>query len=676
MSLFIYLVVHVALFCFLRSATAFQAIQDANQIVLANERLHVSLNKSIGIIDQLSLDNQDLLGPPNYAAKHGLGPYLDCYCTPKGAYTPGSNHPQYAVLQGNDSSGIPWAGVVMSEVYPPTGQILEQYWFLHGEETGLHSFSRLVYRNETGPESLGSFQEFRTLFRPNTHLWTHLSTNKRQNAPLPYHNPANAVDGGSGDVTLVQDTTWRINNASDPYVIEESDYFSKYIFSDGWRDHLVHGLFSDGRRNPGGSTFGAWLVMNTKETYFGGPLHSDLTVDGIIYNYIISNHHGDQTPNITNGLDYLAGPQFYYFNRGPPNAKLQDLRKDTLQFASPMWNADFYDSIAPHVPGYVPTAGRGSWKGSIRLPRAARRPLAVLSANGFDFQDNVFNTSAGQYWADINPDGLVEIPRVKAGTYRLTVYADGVFGQFEQDNIVVEAGQCTETDVEWQEDCHGIELWRIGNPDKSSGEYRHGFAPDLTHPLHPAQYRLYWGIYDYVADFPHGVNFQVGQSDVSVDLNYVHWSVYGGRGSVRPDVYVGNGNVNNWTILFDVDPEVLRGKTHAYLTIQLAAAKTAAGNTDVYKASQRYANLPYTVAVNHHELEPWIIPYYQSSSCAVRSAVTCYNLVHHFVFDASFLLPGGNKIILSLPFNATDYESAVLSNAIYVQYDALRLQVE
>lgn len=35
--------------------------------------------------------------------------------------------------------------------------------------------------------------------------------------------------------------------------------------------------------------------MNTKDTYFGGPLHSDLVVDGILYNYISSNHHGDQT---------------------------------------------------------------------------------------------------------------------------------------------------------------------------------------------------------------------------------------------------------------------------------------------------------------------------------------------------------------------------------------------
>lgn len=44
--------------------------------------------------------------------------------------------------------------------------------------------------------------------------------------------------------------------------------------------------FADGTQTPDNSTYGAWLVMNTKETYFGGPLHSDLMVDGIVYNYV------------------------------------------------------------------------------------------------------------------------------------------------------------------------------------------------------------------------------------------------------------------------------------------------------------------------------------------------------------------------------------------------------
>lgn len=69
--------------------------------------------------------------------------------------------------------------------------------------------------------------------------------------------------------------------------------------------------------------------------------------------------------------------------------------------------------------------------------------------------------------------------------------------------------------------------------------------------------------------------------------------------------------------------------------------------------------------------------YHQSSSCAVRSAVVCYNLAHKFSFDASLLRAGAqNEIVLSLPFNATNYESAVLPRSLYVQYDALRLEIE
>jgi len=67
--------------------------------------------------------------------------------------------------------------------------------------------------------------------------------------------------------------------------------------------------------------------------------------------------------------------------------------------------------------------------------------------------------------------------------------------------------------------------------------------------------------------------------------------------------------------------------------------------------------------------------YYHSSSCAVRSEIICYNIDHKFTFDPKFFVSGTNEIVLSLPANATDYESAVLPQSVYVQYDALRLEV-
>lgn len=585
---------------------ALNATEDTARLTLSNDRLFASVQKSSGAIDQLRLDGQDLLGARS--GNTGIGPYLDCYCTTtgNGAYTPGRIAPSYKLLQGTDAGNTSWGGIVLSETYPPTGQTLEQYWFLRDGETGLHTFSRLAYHNTTTP-FLRNLQEFRTLFRPNTPLWTNLSTNEVTYAPLPRPNPA---AGGKGSEVTVQDATWYLPNRSDPYVSQYSDYFTKYTFADIWRDHKVHGLFADGSTSPDGSTYGAWVVMNTVDTYFGGPKNSDIVVDGILYNYIISNHHGNGTPNITDGFDRTFGPQYHHFNKGPAGSSLEESREDALQYAYPEWNVDFYDSVAKHVPNYVPTAGRGSWKADVKLPRGAERPIAILAQNGVDFQDNVLDTKAYQYWADIDAStGKVEIPRVKAGTYRLTVYANGIFGQWTKDNIVVKAGKTTSTKTEWKAESAGTELWRIGTPDRSSGEYRHGYARDPSHPLRPEEYRIYWAAYDYPTDFPDGVNFKVGRDDIATDLNYVHWSVFGGYANyVRTEPYYGNGDVNNWTIAFDTKKSDLARKTKATFTVQLAGAKTAAGNTDNFNASEPYTNLPYNVAINGHALEPWIIP--------------------------------------------------------------------
>ena len=196
---------------------------------------------------------------------------------------------------------------------------------------------------------------------------------------------------------------------------------------------------------------------------------------------------------------------------------------------------------------------------------------------------------------------------MKEGMYRLTVYADGIFGQYVKDDVKVIAGEIHTTHARWREESAGKEIWRIGIPDKSSGEYRHGYAPDLTHPLHPAQYRIYFAVYDFPTEFPNGVIFRVGESDPAIDLNYVHWSVFGGYANLlRKEPY--HENVNNWTILWDMDQSEWQRKREATLTVQLAGAKTAAGNTDVFNTSEPFANLPYTVVVNGRELEPWVIP--------------------------------------------------------------------
>lgn len=457
--------------------------------------------------------------------------------------------------------------------------------------------------------------QLRTLFRPHfpldNYFYTHLSASDDLYVPQPRPNPAIDANIDLSIQTQVQDTTWYIGNRTgDPYVANVADYWTKYTMNEAYRNHTVHGLFADGTGTPGNVTYGAWTIFNSRDTYYGGPTYADLTVDGLMYNYIISNHFGNGVPNITDGYDRTFGPALFYLNKGSTGgaSELATLRAQASQYADTSFGAQFYDDIAQYVPGYVTTAERGKWEATIKVPSGAANPIAVLSAPGLDFQDNSANAEAYQYWAEIPSNGNVAISRVKAGDYQLTVYADGIFGDFiYSKNITVTAGQTTQSGtITWNAASNGKELWRLGLPDKSAGEYRHGNAPDPNHPLHLEQRRIYWGAYDFINDFPNGVNFKINQSSVSTDFNYIHWSSFGGS-LTRPNLTSGAG-INNWTVSFDLTAAELKNTSTATLTIQLAGVTTAAGNTDTYSNTTKNSNLPYNVIMNGQALPTWTIP--------------------------------------------------------------------
>ncbi|ETS84958.1 rhamnogalacturonate lyase C [Pestalotiopsis fici W106-1] len=621
------------------------ATESATQYILQNDDLYVAVNKSNGQVGKILLQGENLLGAT------GKGPYVDCSCVPSGFWGPGNpDTSSYRLITGSDASHTPYGGIVLNDNYG--NQSIEQYWFLREGETGIHTFTRVYYYNGTGLQTLG---ELRTLFRPNTDLWTHLYANQDNWAPRP-----------TSEGVPAQDATGYVGNLTDmAYVQQYANFFTKYAFADQWRNHKVHGMYADGSTSKGNVTYGAWLVHNTVETYYGGPLHSDIMVDGIVYNYIVSSHHGARTPNMTDGFDRTFGPQYHHFNK---NGSLQELAADAAQYADPAWNADFYDELANHVPNYVVSSRRTTFEATISVPKTAREPIAVLAENHQDFQSNTIHGDSLQYWAEISSSGEIEIPRVKEGTYRLTIYADGVFGWFIQDDIRVSTSNKTVPHFTWSEEEAGTEIWRIGTPDKSAGEFKHGKQPYKEKELQPDQFRMYWALWDFPSDFPDGVNYKVGESVPEEDFNYIHWSVISQPGNFfRSEPYY--DNVNNWTIRFDLAAESLARVETATFTVQVAGAKTGSRNPE-------WVNLPYTLNVNGADVETYIIPWNVSTSCGVRSAVSCHNFAHKFVFPTSILVQGENFFVLSLPFNASSVETAMLPWTTYIQYDALRLELE
>jgi rhamnogalacturonan endolyase len=321
------------------------------------------------------------------------------------------------------------------------------------------------------------------------------------------------------------------------------------------------------------------------------------------------------------------------------------------------------------VPGYVTSNKRSTFSAVIHVPGSAKKPVAVLSENRRDFQNNTLNAESRQYWAEVNEtSGEFTIPRVVSGIYRLTVYAEGVFGWFIQDDVVVSDSTGGKNySYKWTEEKAGTEVWRIGIPDKSAGEFKHGKKPYANKTLEPEEYRQYWAVWDFPTDFPNGVNYKVGESNYAEDFNYIHWSVISNVGNFfRNESY--HENVNNWTIVFDLDNHQIHNTKTATLTVAVAGAKTGSG-TD-------WVNLPYTLNVNGEDVETFIVPWFRSTSCGVRGAVSCNNFDHKFVFPTEKLKNGENSFILSLPADAASVETAVLPWTTYLQYDALRLEIE
>lgn len=202
---------------FSQTAAILRAVETASQYVLENDRLHVAVDKSNGQVVEVVLDDQDMLGP--VSGNSGKGPYVDCSCVPSGFWTPGGTA-RFELYTGEDSTGTPYGGVRMEDTYASTNQTMAQWWFLREGETGIHLFTRVAYYNAATPYLRG-LGELRTLFRPNTDLYTHLSGSDDNWAPIA------SQEAFSRGTTVQDATTFLGNSTSDPYVQEYSDYFTK-----------------------------------------------------------------------------------------------------------------------------------------------------------------------------------------------------------------------------------------------------------------------------------------------------------------------------------------------------------------------------------------------------------------------------------------------------------------
>ncbi|HEY8748793.1 MAG TPA: polysaccharide lyase family protein [Tepidisphaeraceae bacterium] len=272
----------------------------------------------------------------------------------------------------------------------------------------------------------------------------------------------------------------------------------------------------------------------------------------------------------------------------------------------------------------APTAtAAGAWVGLAAAPYSAE--LGKTGPTMIDWQTDGKHY---QYWARVDATGRFTIPHVRAGIYTLYAFTEGVLGDFSRADVRVEPGVTTNLgELNWVPVRYGRQLWEIGIPDRSAGEFRHG------------DHYWQWGLYNlYPQEFPDDVDFVIGKSDWRRDWNYAQ--------PPRPD---GNGRWSDttWRIRFNID-RPLRGTA----TLRLAICGARGGTVDVSLNGMPIGStgeLPES-GVMHRD--------------GIRSASLTERDV---AFDASLLKRGEN--VFALRKHARAWTDGVL-------YDYLRLELD
>ncbi|HET6251153.1 MAG TPA: polysaccharide lyase family protein [Tepidisphaeraceae bacterium] len=391
------------------------------------------------------------------------------------------------------------------------------------------------------------------------------------------------------------------------------------------------------------SHLGLWLINPSNEYLSGGATKVELTghLDNnggapTLLNYWRGSHYGASRCDIAAGESWkkVVGPFLIYCNAGAtPDAMWSDAL-GRAKTEGERWPYEWVAGV-----DYPRKAGRGTVTGQIILddPQAPAARMSHLlvglawpdvpSEPGgreraiggvVDWQQDAKHY---EFWTRAAADGTFTIPNIRPGIYTLHAIADGVLGEFSQANVIVKPGESLNLGkLQWTPVRFGRQIWEIGIPDRTAGEFRHG------------DHYWQWGLYnDDARDFPNGVNFIIDKSDFHAGWNYAQVP--------RPD------KPTTWTISFDL-PEAPRGKA----TLRIAFASNSAKRLDVTMNGQpagALTRLPDTATIR-------------------RDGIRGYWFERDVAFDAGLMKKGKNVLGLTIP----------AANVLYgVEYDYLRLEM-
>ncbi|MGA2230034.1 MAG: polysaccharide lyase family protein [Tepidisphaeraceae bacterium] len=223
------------------------------------------------------------------------------------------------------------------------------------------------------------------------------------------------------------------------------------------------------------------------DTINGGPTHQDLTSTNLALMGFLSGHLGDANyayvpPQGVNSTR-LFGPFAFQFvpTDGLTAAQLYQNAVNSM----PTLTADYNTDQELIANSYVPTTQRGSLQVTVANPAGwsanINNNTVVFSDPGKDFQES---ENGSQYWTQLNPNGTGSISNITPGTYRMSIYELGQWGETRIDGVTVNGGQITiPQNVQFtpQNFSASPPIWTIGTPDRSDHEFLNGSNVNVTY---------------------------------------------------------------------------------------------------------------------------------------------------------------------------------------------------
>jgi hypothetical protein len=301
-----------------------------------------------------------------------------------------------------------------------------------------------------------------------------------------------------------------------------------------------------------GSTYGCWAIFPRNDTLICGPSKQyELFTGNIVMGEMVSDHlayNAAYTPP-SGASSRIFGPIYYRFNTGSASAMFSDA---SGSISTALTNEET-DNILTGA-GYVPASGRGTVAPTITGGGSSTTNLA-WSVLGDNAVNQCFTNAGYQYWVNQNSSGNTQLTGVVPGTYRLSSYVLGQWGEARVNGVAVTAGKTTTLSTSFTPENFSPSgdsaIWTIGTPTRTADKFLHGTTTFSGQGNSNVQdNKEYNGAWNFWSDFSANngavvyyataVGSHAATNNLN-DFNYIQWNEF------DPGLYAGIYNSSDDT---------------------------------------------------------------------------------------------------------------------------------